>query len=97
MTRSLDQFLHSNINQRTDSYGGSIEARCKFTLETSAKIIAAIGKDRFGVRLAPFGYFNQARGWERVEQWTYLCAELAKLDVTYVQVRGPLDRREARL
>ncbi|KAL8290033.1 hypothetical protein RQP46_002972 [Phenoliferia psychrophenolica] len=85
----FDQFLHSNINQRTDAYGGDMKKRCRFTLETTAKVAAAIGKDRIGVRLAPFGYFNQARGEERVEQWTYLCSELAKLDVTYVHLVEP--------
>lgn len=85
----FDQFLHSNINLRTDVYGGSLEKRCKFTLETTAKLIAAIGADRVGVRLAPYGYFNQARGEERVEQWTYLCGELVKLNVAYVHLVEP--------
>lgn len=80
----FDQFHHSNINTRTDQYGGSIEGRTLFTRETIAKISAAIGADRLGVRLAPFGYFNQTRGEQRVEQWTWLCTELSKLGLAYV-------------
>lgn len=85
----FDQFHHSNINQRTDSYGGSLEARCKFTLETIAKISAAIGAERLGVRLAPFGYFNQTKGEQRLEQWTYLCEQLSGLGLAYVHLIEP--------
>ncbi|KAL7418602.1 hypothetical protein Q5752_007060 [Cryptotrichosporon argae] len=85
----FDQFHHSNINKRTDAYGGSLEARCTFTLETVRKLMAAIGAGRLGVRLTPFGLFNQAEGEQRVEQWTYLCAELAKLGVAYVHLIEP--------
>lgn len=80
----FDQFHHDNINNRTDQYGGSMEARTLFTRETVAKISAAIGADRLGVRLAPFGYFNQTRGSQRVEQWTYLCSKLSEVGLAYV-------------
>ncbi|ORY82931.1 hypothetical protein BCR35DRAFT_303582 [Leucosporidium creatinivorum] len=85
----FDQFHHSNINTRTDQYGGSIEGRTLFTRETIAKISAAIGADRLGVRLAPFGYFNQTRGEHRVEQCTWLCTELSKLGLAYVHLIEP--------
>lgn len=60
-----------------------MEARTLFTRETVAKISAAIGADRLGVRLAPFGFFNQTRGEQRVEQWTYLCKELSTVGLAY--------------
>ncbi|BGP12766.1 hypothetical protein JCM10213_007281 [Rhodosporidiobolus nylandii] len=85
----FDQFHHDNINQRTDSYGGSIENRNRFTLETVDKICAAIGASRFGVRLAPFGMFNQTRGSQRQEQWTALCGELNKRGLAYIHLIEP--------
>nr|XP_031860299.1 uncharacterized protein CI109_004183 [Kwoniella shandongensis]KAA5527371.1 hypothetical protein CI109_004183 [Kwoniella shandongensis] len=85
----FDQFHHSNINQRTDEYGGSIENRCRFTLETVDQISAAIGSARLGVRLSPFGLFNQTHGEKRMEQWTYLCNELSKRNVAYVHMIEP--------
>ncbi|GAA6001855.1 hypothetical protein JCM10207_002352 [Rhodosporidiobolus poonsookiae] len=85
----FDQFQHDNINVRTDSYGGSIANRNRFTLETVDKITAAIGADRFGVRLAPFGLFNQARGSQREEQWTELCAELNRRRLAYIHLIEP--------
>lgn len=54
----LDQFLHDNVNQRTDAYGGSIENRCRFPLEVITAVSQAIGSDRVGIRLSPFNYFQ---------------------------------------
>ncbi len=47
------QFLSPVINKRTDEYGGSIENRMRFGLETIAKVRAAVG-DEFcvGIRIA---------------------------------------------
>lgn len=78
----------SNVNLRDDMYGGSIENRNRFTLETVDKVIAAVGADRVGVRLAPFGMFNQVRGEQRQEQWTALCEELGKKGLAYVYVES---------
>ena len=54
----LEQFIRPNSNQRTDQYGGSIENRARFVLEVVDATIAAIGKDKVGIRLSPFGVFN---------------------------------------
>lgn len=72
------------VNLRTDSYGGDMFKRCKFTLETIDKMIAAIGSDRLAVRLTPFGLFNDCRGEQRMDQWLYLCSELSKRNLAYV-------------
>ncbi|GAA5994959.1 alkene reductase [Rhodotorula paludigena] len=85
----FDQFHHTNVNLRDDIYGGSIENRNRFTLETVDKVIAAVGADRVGVRLAPFGMFNQVRGEQRQEQWTALCEELGKKGLAYVHFIEP--------
>ncbi|PPQ79606.1 hypothetical protein CVT25_003486 [Psilocybe cyanescens] len=84
-----DQFLHSNINTRTDAYGGSPENRCRFLLELTTDIGSAIGFDRVAVRLSPFGFFNQTRGTQRLYQWTYLCKELSSLGLAYVHLIEP--------
>ncbi|KAF9482416.1 FMN-linked oxidoreductase [Pholiota conissans] len=84
-----DQFLHSNTNLRTDSYGGSSENRCRFLLELASELGNAIGFDRVGVRLSPFGFFNQTRGKDRLYQWAYLCRQLSRLDVAYVHLIEP--------
>ncbi|OCF36050.1 hypothetical protein I316_01922 [Kwoniella heveanensis BCC8398] len=85
----FDQFHHSNINTRTDQYGGSFPNRCRFTLETVTKLCSAIGANKVAVRLTPFGLFNQTFGEKRVEQWTYLCEELSKFGLAYVHMVEP--------
>src|SRR6202161_376909 len=54
----LEQFIRPNSNQRTDRYGGPIENRARFVIEVVNAVIAAIGKDKVGIRLSPFGVFN---------------------------------------
>ncbi|MFZ2390108.1 MAG: alkene reductase, partial [Polaromonas sp.] len=54
----LEQFIRPNSNQRTDGYGGAIENRARFVLEVADAVIEAIGKDKVGIRLSPFGVFN---------------------------------------
>jgi 2,4-dienoyl-CoA reductase-like NADH-dependent reductase (Old Yellow Enzyme family) len=73
-----EQFLSSNINKRTDAYGGSPEKRCKFVLELMDALAEAIGENKLAIRLSPFGMYNQARGTQRLETWGYLCKELKK-------------------
>lgn len=74
----LDQFLHSNLNLRTDAYGGSVAARCKFPLDIIAAVVEAVGgAGNVGVRLEPTGLYQGTRGDERVETWSYLCEQLA--------------------
>jgi N-ethylmaleimide reductase len=54
----LEQFIRPNSNKRTDAYGGSIENRARFVLDVVKATTAAIGKDKVGIRLSPFGVFN---------------------------------------
>ncbi|KAF5552331.1 OYE2-NADPH dehydrogenase (old yellow enzyme) isoform 1 [Fusarium napiforme] len=72
----VEQFLSSNINKRTDHYGGTEEKRCNFALELMEELAKAIGQENLAIRLTPFGLFNQARGEKRVETWSHLCREL---------------------
>lgn len=73
-----EQFLSSNVNKRTDDYGGSPEKRCRFVLELMGALAGAVGEANVALRLSPFGLFNQARGEERLETWGYLCRALKK-------------------
>ncbi|KAF5644881.1 OYE2-NADPH dehydrogenase (old yellow enzyme) isoform 1 [Fusarium tjaetaba] len=72
----VEQFLSSNINKRTDHYGGTEEKRCNFALELMEELAKSIGQENLAIRLTPFGLFNQARGEKRVETWSHLCREL---------------------
>ena len=53
----IEQFLQDVTNQRTDGYGGSIENRSRFGLEVVQAVSRAVGEERTGVRLSPWGTF----------------------------------------
>ncbi|KAM6511409.1 Oxidored-FMN domain-containing protein [Fusarium falciforme] len=75
----LEQFLHDNINQRTDEYGGSVENRCRFVLEVLTAVCDAIGAEKVGIRLSPYNYFQDTRDSNPNEHWSYLCKRIADL------------------
>ncbi|PLN86938.1 oxidoreductase [Aspergillus taichungensis] len=77
-----EQFLSSNINHRTDEYGGSPEKRCRFVLELMDELAKTVGEENLAIRLSPFGLFNQARGEQRLETWTHLCEQLKQTHPT---------------
>jgi 2,4-dienoyl-CoA reductase-like NADH-dependent reductase (Old Yellow Enzyme family) len=87
-----EQLLSSNVNKRVDSYGGTPEKRCRFVLELMDEVAKTIGEQNLSIRLSPFGLFNQARGEQRVETWTYLCEGLKKahLTLSYVSFIEPV-------
>lgn len=86
----LAQFLNPRSNQRTDAYGGSGENRRRFLLETVDATIAAIGKDRVGVRLSPFNPFNDLEANFEGEREEFLAtvAELARRGIAYLHLGG---------
>lgn len=83
----VDQFINTASNKRSDKYGGSIENRCRFAIETAKKIGEAIGFDRTAIRLSPYGAFNGMEQFNDIEEtYSYLSAELGKLGLTYIHI-----------
>ncbi|WP_332741199.1 alkene reductase [Hydrogenophaga sp.] len=83
----IEQFLNANVNRRTDAYGISIEGRNRFALEVVRATVAAIGADRVGIRLSPYGVFNGTGGYPDVDaQYLALTEELAQLGILYVHL-----------
>ncbi|KAK6210840.1 hypothetical protein LQW54_005888 [Pestalotiopsis sp. IQ-011] len=75
----LEQFLHDNINTRTDQYGGSVENRFRFPLEVIKAVTDAIGADRTGIRLSPYNYFQNTKDSDPNAHWKYFCEQIASL------------------
>ncbi|CAN5721949.1 alkene reductase [soil metagenome] len=83
----IEQFLNANVNKRTDEYGGSIEGRNRFALEVARATVAAIGADKVGIRLSPYGVFNGTGPYPDVEaQYLALVKELSSLKLLYLHV-----------
>ncbi len=85
----LDQFLHNGSNQRTDQYGGSIENRCRLTLEVLDAICAAWSADRVGIRLSPHGIFGDMSDSNTPALFGHLIAELNKRHIAYLHLIEP--------
>ena len=83
----LEQFLNPVTNQRTDNYGGTPENRNRFVLEVAAAVAAAIGKDKLGIRVSPFGAFNEIVWDETTEaQFTLLAKGLKDIGIVYMHI-----------
>lgn len=83
----LEQFLNPGANQRTDEYGGSIENRCRFVIEVAEAVIAKIGKEKVGIRLSPYGAFNDLFPFpETEEEYSYLATKLNELGLVYIHL-----------
>jgi N-ethylmaleimide reductase len=84
----FEQFINGTLNSRDDRYGGpSIENRLRFTLETVDAVAAAIGRERTGIRLSPFGRYNDMPPFNgELETSLTLAAELTKRDLAYVHI-----------
>jgi 2,4-dienoyl-CoA reductase-like NADH-dependent reductase (Old Yellow Enzyme family) len=86
----VHQFLSPLSNHRTDEYGGSLENRMRFALETFEAMRAAWPQDRpMGVRVSATDWVEG--GWT-IEETVTLSRELKKLGCDYIDVSsGALD------
>jgi len=83
----IEQFISPNTNQRTDEYGGSVENRSRFLLEAAEAAGKAIGFDKVGVRLSPYGVFNDIHPYpETDETYRYLAEKLNALGIVYLHL-----------
>jgi N-ethylmaleimide reductase len=83
----IEQFLRDSINDRTDSYGGSIPNRTRLLREVMTAVSGTIGGDRTGLRLSPVTPANDA-GPDSNPQALYehAVAELAPLNLAFLHV-----------
>ena len=83
----LEQFLNPNVNTRTDAYGGTVNNRIRFVLDTVDAAIAAIGKEKVGIRLSPFSTFNSMPLYPEIwDTYELLILELNKRDLLYLHI-----------
>lgn len=83
----IEQFIRPNTNLRTDGYGGTIENRSRFMLEIVEAVTEAVGRERVGIRLSPFGVFNDMPLYGAMEEeYAYLARELDKTGLAYIHL-----------
>src|ERR1035437_3237259 len=83
----LEQFIRPSSNQRTDRYGGSVENPARFVMGGADARIAAIGKDKVGIRLSPFGVFNDMPLYDAMEaDYIYLAQQINARGLVYIHL-----------
>ncbi len=83
----IEQFLNPLVNLRTDGHGSSIEGRNRLALEIARATVAAIGSDRVGIRLSPYGVAGGTGEFPELQaQYLALAKSLSSLGLLYVHL-----------
>lgn len=72
----VDQFTRDSVNNRQDSWGGSVENRSRFLLEVIKAVSEEIGSERTALRLSPFALHQAAYSKDTWEQTSYVVRKL---------------------
>ena len=83
----MEQFLSPDTNQRNDPWGGSIDKRQTFVVEIAKAVAWAIGGERVGIRLSPYGVNAGMKPYPEIEE-TYrtLVPRLAETGIQYIHL-----------
>jgi N-ethylmaleimide reductase len=83
----IDQFLNTASNHRTDRWGGSVEKRIRFAVEIAARVSKKIGAEKTGIRISPYGVFNDMKPDAEMDAlYQALAVELSQLGLAYIHV-----------
>ena len=85
----LHQFLAADSNQRTDEYGGSLEARARLMLEVTDAVVGAWSADRVAIRISPIGAFNGTEDPEGAEAGLHVASELGRRGLAFLHLSEP--------
>ncbi len=83
----IDQFLQSSTNRRTDDYGGPVENRARFLLETVDAAVSIWGADRVGVHLAPRGDAHDMGDENPKATFGHVARELGRRKLAFIFLR----------
>ncbi|WCT74443.1 alkene reductase [Sphingomonas naphthae] len=87
----FEQFVNGTLNRRDDRYGGSIENRLRFMLETIDALVAEVGGNRVGVRISPFGRLFDMHAYpDEAETWVAAAAAFNARPLAYVHLSDQL-------
>lgn len=87
----LHQFLSTNVNRRTDHWGGSPANRIRLVAETTRAVAEAIGGTRTALRLSPANRLNDIAEDDYPETYPALLDALNDLDMAYLHVLESTD------
>jgi N-ethylmaleimide reductase len=83
----LEQFLSPHTNQRRDDWGGSVDRRIRFVTAVARQVSAAIGGQRAGIRLSPYGVNADMKPYAEIhETYVKLTEELEPTGIQYIHL-----------
>jgi N-ethylmaleimide reductase len=83
----LEEFISPVSNQRKDNYGGSIANRCQFVIEVVTGVAEAIGKQKTGIRLSPYGIASDMPYYSEIQAtYDYLSSHLNALNIAHIHL-----------
>lgn len=84
----INQFLDPGSNSRNDQYGGDGLKRNRFVMDVVQAVVEGIGAERVGIRLSPYGVFNDMSGaYDGIaNQYAALATELGNFGLTYLHM-----------
>lgn len=86
----IPAFLHDEFNLREDRYGGSVENRARFVLETLEAMISEWRPGRIGLKLSPgVGLGKLQPTAQTLPTYQYLISQVSKLNIAYLQLQHP--------
>ncbi|RDY13679.1 12-oxophytodienoate reductase 2, partial [Mucuna pruriens] len=85
----LEQFMKDKVNDRSDEYGGSLENRCRFSLEVVEAVVKEIGAGRVGVRLSPFTEHAECGDSDPRALGLYMANALSRYNILYCHMVEP--------
>lgn len=86
----IEQFLNPHTNKRDDGWGGSVERRARFLVEVATRVADAIGPERVGLRLSPYGTFNEMPHYPEIaETYDHVADAMGEIGLAYLHVIRP--------
>jgi len=83
----LEEFLNPASNVRTDLYGGNVGNRCRFLMEVVEEVAKAVGKERVGVRVSPFGIASDMPPYPEVDAtYKFLARHFDRVGIVYLHL-----------
>ena len=82
----LDEFVQDVSNQRTDSYGGSIENRNRLPVEVVQAVADAVGPERVGIKISPWSTFQSMRMENPIPQFKDLVTKVNSIGISFLNM-----------
>jgi N-ethylmaleimide reductase len=83
----IEQFINPTVNKRNDQYGGTIENRIRFVLEIAQKTADAVGGEKVGIRVSPYGVSNGLALYDEIDEtYSLMAQKLSGIGLVYMHV-----------